>query len=582
MTDLIPVVVDFETHYAGAYSLRKMPTAQYVREPRFRCLGVAVRLPGAAAVWVESDRVEAVLGAMPWDRILLVAHNAQFDGLVLNERFGHKPAAYACTMFMCRYLISQGVLDPGMGTSLKEVAPLVGLEKGDLDAAMAGDGLAEYATVDAEIAGRLFDRFWPVVPDDERGYIDLHVRMATEPVFALDRPALEQIASKDRALESLFPLVRKDATFAAALERLGVTPEWKVTAKGTRKLATAKTDRFLASLEDHPDPQVQLLVDARRKAASTIARTRAQRFLDVGAPLPTPLWYYGAHTGRASGRDDLNVQNLPRKGGLRECIVAPEGHTLVIVDSSQIEVRVLAWLAGQQDLLDEFRNGVDPYLSFGAHLYETDFDALVAAYPTGGAAGGPAHDRRQVAKAAVLALGFGQSANGFLRYCEASKVPMTPSMAERTVSVYRARYTRIVASWDEAFNEALQTGQQVLPSGRVLTYPEVRYGDGGREWHRPRIFSKSAGRDWAKFWKGTTIENKVQAAARDAVFWQALQLSRRWRVALAVHDEAVLVVPEDRAAAAKVDAETAFAQSPPWAADLVLAGEARVSKVYVK
>lgn len=588
MTDLLPLVLDFETYYDKAYSLRKMPTAQYVRDERFRCLGAAVRLPGQDAGWLQPDELEAFLGAVPWDRTMLIAHNAQFDGLVLVERFGHRPAAYACTMFMTRYLIAQGVLDPNLGMGLKDVAPVVGLEKGDLDASLADGTLDAYATIDAEIAGRLFDRYWHTLPEDERDYIDLHVRMATEAVFDIDRPKLEVIAGQDKAMESLFPVLRKDDAFAGALRLLGVEPEYKVTPKGTRKLATAKKDRFMVRLLSHPNDEVRELAEVRQRASSTIKRTRAQRFLDVGAPLPAPLMYYGAHTGRASGLDSLNVQNLPRKGGMRECIVAPAGHVFVIIDLSQIEVRVNAWLAGETLLLDEFRRGVDPYLSFASYLYATPLDQMLAAYKAEGDAGGPVHDQRQVAKAAVLALGFGQGVNGFIGYCEAFGVPMTQELAERTVAAYRSRYACIVASWRETFAEAKGTGRQVLPSGRLLTYPETRVvqrkeGTGTEEqWLRPRIFSKSAGRDWSRFWHGVTVENKVQAVARDLVFWQIRNLARRWRVALSVHDEAVLVVPEDQGEAARVEAEEAFASVPAWAAGLPARGEARISKVYVK
>ena len=473
MTDLIPLVLDLETFYdeKAGYSLKKMPTAQYARDDRFAVLGAGVRVGAGKATWLEPDDLAAFLSQVPWDQTLLICHNAQFDGLVLTEHYGYKPRQYACTMFMLRWLISQGLLDPRMRTNLDEAAKLVGMEKGNLEQALANDTLGEYATDDAAICGALFDKFWNLLPEDEQGYIDIHVRMAVEPVLDLDTEALRRLADADKALEGLFPLVRKDDKFAAALTALGVNPEYKTTPKGNLKLALAKTDRFMQSLENHPNELVRMLADLRLKSRSTIMRSRAQRFLDVGAPLPAPILYYGAHTGRGSGLDKINMQNLPRKGGLRECIRAPEGYKLVIVDSSQIEVRTEAWLAGQEDLLEDFRQGRDPYLSFAAYRYRENYDDLVARRKAGDA---KAELMRTVSKAAVLALGFMQGPGGFEAYCETYGVPLGQGEAEQVVQAYRQKYTRHVALANQALLDIKNSGQQQAPNDTKLTYPDLR------------------------------------------------------------------------------------------------------------
>jgi hypothetical protein len=301
MTDLIPVILDFETYYDSDYSLGKMPTMQYLRDPRFKCLGCAVKLPGQDSVWLEPDALPAFFDALPWDRIMMVAHNTQFDGALLVEHYGHRPARYACTMLMLRYLVAQGVLDPEQTTSAKAAAPLVGLVKGDLDASLEDGTLDAYATMDADICAALLHQYWRKLPQVERDYIHIHVQAAAEPVFDLDRDRLQALADADKAMESMFPIVRKDDKFAALLDTLGVAPEWKTTPKGTYKLATSKKDGFMQKLHEHPDARVRKLAEIRAKASSTIERTRSQRFLDVGAPLPAPLLYYGAHTARSSG-----------------------------------------------------------------------------------------------------------------------------------------------------------------------------------------------------------------------------------------------------------------------------------------
>lgn len=603
---MLDIVIDFETHYEGTYSLRHMPPAQYIRDSRFRVLGAAIALPGKPARYIEPPALDKALAGLPWYRLRLVAHNASFDAAVLSMHYGYRPAAYACTMLQARYLIAQGEIDARTGTSLDALAALVGMTKGNLEEATATGQLATYAALDAEICRALHERHAPAIPEAEMDYMDLHVRMAAEPVLELDQNRLSKIANSEKSLEKLFPIVRKDDTFAAALSALGVPPMYKTTAKGTYKLATAKTDNWLASLDNHANPKVRLLASVRRKASSTIERSRAQRFIDVGSPLPVPLLYYAAHTGRSGGQDKINLQNLPRKDGLRQCILAPPGHKLVIVDSAQIEVRVLAYLAEQEDLLEDFRQDRDPYISFACNsLYQRwSYEEMTALVQSGGAAkkeGRPlsadekqAGDDRQIAKAAVLALGFGQGVNGFVGYCEGYNIPMDEETAARIVSTYRRTYQAISGGdappyrsrrgyWWQCEQQVRRNGFTELPSGRKLTYPNLRVGEDGLEYRRHAIFAKAKNEGHSNLWHGKLVENTVQAAARDVVFHQTRRLHRQgWRVVLMVHDEAVLCVPEDKAEEALRAAEVSFGSTPPWAPGLPVKGEGSIVERYGK
>ena len=585
MADLIPLVLDLETFYdeKAGYSLtnKKTPTAQYVRDERFDVLGAGVRVGLGKPTWLEPDGLAAFLAQVPWEQVLLVCHNAQFDALVLTEHYGFKPRQYACTMFMLRWLISQGLLDPRMRTSLDAAAPLVGMEKGNLEAALANDTLGEYATDDAAICGALYDKYWHLLPEDEQGYIDIHVRMAVEPVFDLDTETLRRLADADKALEGLFPLVRQDDKFAAALTALGVSPQYKTTAKGNLKLALAKTDKFMQSLENHPNELVRMLADLRLKSRSTIMRSRAQRFLDVGAPLPAPIMYYGAHPGRGSGLDKINVQNLPRKGGLRECIKAPPGYKLVIVDSAQIQVRVCAWLAGQEDLLEDFRQGRDPYLSFAAYRYCVPYEDLLARYK----AGDPEVDHwRRICKAAVLALQFMQGEHGFAHECDKYNIPLKPGESLENVNAYRAKNTKIVEYADYCYSLIKQQGFIPAPNGTRLNYPEVRILPGGKaEWRRPVIFAKSVNEGWGNIWRGVAIENITMKVERDVVFWQTLQMHREGLpVVLMSHDEAVLLAREGEGEDVLAAGLKWMNTPPPWAEGLPLGAEGHIFDCYTK
>lgn len=555
--------IDFETYFDQTYSLKKLPTMQYVRDDRFKTLGAAIIEDDGPPMWVEPENIPAMLERHKNSRI--IAHNAQFDGAILTQRYGLRPQKYFCTMFAARWLIANGFIDHQLGSSLKDLAPLVELEKGDLHEATESGALHEYALNDVLICYRLHKAAEDLIPDMEKDIIDLHVRMAVEPILDLDIDKLKFAAEKDRAMEPHFPLLRKESEFIKLLESVGVIPEYKITPKGNKKLAVSKTDDFLSRLLENNNPEVVELAEAKLMAHSSIERTRSQRFLDVGAPFPCPLLYYGAHTGRSSGVDKLNPQNLPKSGGLRSCLRAPAGYKLVVVDASQIEVRVLAYEAGQESLLQIFREKRDPYLAFASeYLYKLPESQI-------------SKDQRQIAKAAVLALGFGQSAKGFLAYCERFGIDMDLTTAARVVWVYREAYPRVCALWVKCGMESAG-GKQRLLSGRLLTYPEIKDGT----FRRPIIFSKTKSNTESKIWHGLATENRVQASARDVVFWQALQLADKYKIVSLVHDEAIMCVPEIVAERCLADALTAFSTCPPFTPGLPLAGEGAIMDFYGK
>jgi len=569
-----PLYIDVETHYEpdGAYSLKKMPTVQYVRDGRFELLGAALAAPGFIRPgWYLPQEMHAAIARLPWPDVETIAHNCAFDALVLNERIRPDqapPTRYACTMLHARYAIAQGVLPATYNTRLAQFST----KKGDTAAAVAagGDALRAYAEqdlLDLVNLHKWLEANCPL-PELESDLIDLHVRMAVEPRLVTDGDALKAAANK--APPAAAVAIRKKKTFIAALAHYGVEPGYKISPRtGKETEAFAKDDGFMRKLGNHADPRVRALHSLRVKGGSNITRTRAQRILDMGDPLPIPLLYYGAHTGRSSGQGAVNPQNLPRGGVLRKAIIAPLGHKLVIIDSAQVEVRVLAWLAGEETLLDVFRNGQDPYRAFGARLYNCEAAAVT-------------DEQRRISKAAVLALGFGQGAGGFVAYCERSGVSVTPQQAQAAVDRYRSSYPRIVAYWATLQREVEIDGEILLPSGRKLTYPD-RSRD-GRDAHylRHQIFSKQrkGQRDKIKLWPGFVTENVTQAAARDVVLWQTIKLSRAYPVALSVHDEAVLCVPTDEADDALQCALHCFAEPPAWAGTLPVAGEGIISDNY--
>ncbi len=160
--------------------------------------------------------------------------------------------------------------------------------------------------------------------------------------------------------------------------------------------AFGKADEEFKMLEDHPSPHIRDLVAARLNVKSTIKETRSKRFYKIGKRGAFPVYhkYYGAKTGRDSGGDRQNTTNMtrvnkkdPNSGALRRSLNAPDGHLLAVRDLGQIEARKLAYWAGQEDLLDVFRAGGDPYNRQASLIYGYEVDRKLDEFQIEGMAG---------------------------------------------------------------------------------------------------------------------------------------------------------------------------------------------------
>jgi DNA polymerase len=222
------------------------------------------------------------------------------------------------------------------------------------------------------------------------------LRMFTHPVLEVDNSMLvdrldELREEKQQLLSSLMgrlnvtapedvrAVLASNKKFGELLAEHGVEPPMKQSkTTGKQTLALAKNDEGFIALLEHEDTFIQELCAVRLGTKSTLEESRIERFIDIGkrnrGRLPIPLKYYGAHTGRWSGSDKVNFQNLPsrdkKKKTLKNAVVAPDGYKVINCDSSQIEARVLAWLSGQTDLVEEFKNGDDVYSLFATDIYE--------------------------------------------------------------------------------------------------------------------------------------------------------------------------------------------------------------------
>jgi len=222
-------------------------------------------------------------------------------------------------------------------------------------------------------------------PKDELRLIDLTMRMYTDPLIEIDTDLLtshlqavrerKQKLLEDFGGDTALETIMSNPKFAEHLRSLGVEPPMKTSLRtGKETYAFSKTDQDFLALQEHPDERVAVAVTTRLGAKSTIEETRTEAMLGVAerGRLPIMLNYCGAHTNRFSGGDKLNLQNLPRGGAIRRSLKAPRGCVLVASDLSQIEARMLAWLAGQEDLVESFREGRDVYCEFASTIYSRE------------------------------------------------------------------------------------------------------------------------------------------------------------------------------------------------------------------
>lgn len=619
------VTIDFETYYDKDFSLSKMTTEAYIRDPQFEVIGVGVKVNNYPTDWYTGDNPARFLKSLDYRDKAILCHNTAFDGAILSWLFGIKPKLWLDTLSMARPLHQMTV-----GGSLKALATYYGLgQKGEevlnaigkRRADFAPDELArygEYCKNDVELTYNLFKKLSKGFPTSELMVIDQTIRMYTEPVIELDRELLEQhleeVLARKRTLiadmgltgvsdEAITKTLMSNQIFAKYLKNLGVEPPTKVSARtGKETLAFGKTDKGFTDLLEHPDERVQVAVAARLGVKSTIEETRTQNLIAVSerGRLPIMLNYYGAHTGRFSGGDKLNLQNLPARGNntIRRALKAPEGQVLIACDSSQIEARMVAWLAEQHDLIGAFAEKRDVYSEFASEVYGrtiTKADKV----------------ERFVGKTCILGLGYGMGAEKFRRTLEIGQggvsVKITIEEAERIVRLYRQKNHKIVALWQKCGSAlggilARQAGligkcvnydeQGIrLPNGLYIRYPALRANASNYEYIGDARQYRKAVKDrvmtgetddiaWTKIYGGKVTENVIQALARIVVAEQMAKIGQHYHVAFQVHDEIIITAPATHSTDAEKLLVEIMSTPPAWCADLPVACESGMAINY--
>jgi len=596
------LTVDFETYYDRDFSLSKLTTEEYVRSDSFEVIGVSVKVNEDPAQWFSGTHQQTAqwLGQFDWGSSLVLAHNTMFDSAILSWRFGIIPLGWLDTMSMAQAVVpatqSKSLANLAVyyevGVKGTEVINALGKRRIDFtsqELARYGD----YCVNDTELTYTLFNKLLDGFPQQELKLIDLTIRMFAEPVLEVDTELLiEHLKGirefKDKLLDASgldTETLMSNNKFADWLRSRGVEPPMKISpTTGREALAFSKTDKDFLALQDHEDVIIQTAVAARLGVKSTLEETRTERFIGIGSRgrLPVPLKYYAAHTGRWGGADSLNLQNLPSRTGsssLKKSIVAPQGFVIIDADSAQIEARMLAWLSGQNDLVEQFTVGEDVYRLMASAIYSKDVSDITK-------------DERFIGKTVVLGCGYGMGAEKFKNMLSLQKVSMDKSEAERIISIYREKNFKIKQLWGQGQNAlrfilqkrnapigqhnvvSVMNGGLLLPSGITMRYTNLRNDkDDG-------FIYDARKNEVVRIYGGKVIENIVQALARIVIGHQMLKIAERYRVVLTVHDAVACIAPETEVLEAKRYVEECMRSAPEWAVGLPLNCESGYGRSY--
>ncbi len=575
------IVLDFETYFDKDYTLKKMTTEEYVRDPRFKthCIGAycpsmmsapQIITPEAVPFWCKNS--------------IVVAHHAAFDGLILNHHYGVTPYAWIDTLSMARAVLPQlkshslSALAQHFGLPDKTIDYQAFMGRRDLDEQtyeMLSSGCLHDVALTYEIALRLLKLF----PASELPVVDLTCRMFSEPSVLLDVPMaqaeLDRIrAAKMQALTSLGVTreeLQSSAKFSECLARVGCPTPMKFSVKQNKEIpALAKTDEGMKDLLEHPDPEVAALAAARQGEKSTLMETRLERLIGMQSrgPLCLYLNYWGAgNTGRWSGGGKINPQNFPP--AIQKALVAPEGFKFVKTDSAQIECRLLNYFAGQRDIVEAFTAGRDVYAESASKFY----GRLITKADK---------SERFLFKVLELSAGYGVGhvkvrstlAQGALG---GDPVFVSEEEARGLVQAYRSSHPEVVKLWKkydrwlaEIMRKPPEERKFVLPNGTWLDWSELRYD--GNDFYRGD----------QKVWGGLVVENLMQALGRvlmAEIMVRVKKLYPEYRLVLSTHDDTCHLVPEnDKEALERIGEQ--FKIAPSWAPGLPLSYDGYEGKRY--
>lgn len=484
------------------------------------------------------------------------------------------------------------------------------------------DQLCDYCAIDVEVE-REIARALPSLPEIEVKAWRLDRRMNNVGV-AVDKELVGRLTDLVALEKTRLDAEMADATGGEVMSTTKVKglTEWLARQGLVTDLRRDTLKNLIRTLPAGPVRRA-LSIRAEAAKASTAKLRVLREATGADGRMRGMLQYYGANrTGRWAGRL-FQPQNLPRPSikpvakavdtilagadaeaidllfadkpmgviasCLRSTLVAAPNHLLFAADLSQIEARVIAWLAGQEDVLDVFRRGEDIYVYAANKVGSND---------------------RQYGKVQVLALGFGMGPPKFQTTAATYGIKLSAREAEDGVRAWRENNPNIVQFWWDCGDAAMEIAkgearvdvgrvcfQRVkkhmlirLPSGRHLVYRNIRVEeDNGRPsvvYDGVNQYTKKWGA--CRTYGGKIVENITQAVARDVMrdamlnFDELAKQQDLGRLILSVHDEVIGEVGYARADAALQTMLNVMRETPLWAPGLPVNAEGWVGPRYRK
>lgn len=644
--------IDIETY--SSRDLSKCGVYKYVEAPDFAVLLFAYSVDNGPVSCVDfaqgEELPDEILNALSDPDVIKTAWNAAFERICLSKHFGlsrpFDPAQWKCTMVRAARM--------GLPLSLGQCGEVLKLADGKMTEgktlirffSMPGrngvrhlpgtapdrwEMFKKYCIRDVEVEQAILAkvrRLEPAAFDEELYTADQEIN---DRGVLIDRVLVDAAARFDEEYKAE---LLKEAQQLTGLENPNSPAQIKAylrreTGIGVTSLDKKNLDEIEASLKYYPKARKVLALRREMGKTSNKKYNAMQTCVCTDGRIHGLLQFCGAaRTGRWAGRL-VQVQNLPQnhladldyarglvKAGdleefeqnyanvtqvlselIRTAFVAAPGHIFHVCDFSAIEARVIAWIAGENWVLDVFREGGDIYCATASRMFGVPVEKH-----------GVNSHLRQKGKISVLALGYGGGVSA-LEAMGGSKMGLTEYEEKQTIRQWREANPKIVRLWavtEKAAITAIKTGNTVtihrgitvsyrwgmllitLPSGRTICYPRARvsmeYDDGWRGDHE--IIEYEGMNQTTKKWEvtrtygGKLTENIVQATARDILGVVMLRARREnLPIVFHVHDEIIAETPIDRPL---TDVEALFSEPIDWCRDLPLKGAGYSTPYYLK
>jgi len=651
------LTIDFETR--SRVDLKKVGAYVYAAHPSTEILCLAYKIDSNTPEVLTPKRPSYLTDDLKICGYLnhvdvIQAHNMNFERCIWREimvkRYGFPDLPLAkleCTAAKCSYF--------ALPRSLEKACEVLDLPRKDLtghclmlkmckplpaNAKLRKEGkewlddeeslsrLYQYCMQDVEAEYALSQALPGKMPESELALWRLDQEINDRGIY-VDLPAIKAIEfAVDEEAETLqreVPVITKNAVQTTG-QREAILA-WLKT-QGLQLDNLQKENVALALEIPYLADNVRRILEIRRAAGKiSIKKLTAMRERANGdCRVRGTMMYYGAErTGRWAGRG-IQPHNMPRDSDIeapeafqfldsediallygtiaagaskavRPCIRAPEGKELLCGDFNAIEGRILAWLAGEKEVLQHYLDGLEMYKMNAVAVFAVDYEAVTS-------------DQRQIGKVIELACGYQGWVNAFAAMGKSYGVSIPEEEAAEHISRWRGTRQKTVQFWrgmNAAAIQAVQTGKPKafrgitfglrgewlhmrLPSGRLLSYYDPKISREVDLYEREKdtlSFMGLENNQWVriKTYGGKLAENATQAIARDFLAEALVRVNYDFDIVFHVHDEIVCEVPPGQnytEAYAAHTLDSIMSETPEWAQGCPVAVESWQGKRYRK